>query len=234
MEAYLRAIPKSLPAVPKTILVISAHWETDGFCLTGAAQPPLVYDYYNFPSHTYALRYDAPGSPELAYRAVSLLLGSGLKAEIDPARGLDHGVFVPLKLAFPEARIPVVEMSLDRSLNPALHMAAGRALAPLRNEGVLIMGSGMSFHNMRAYGDKHATAPSREFDDWLAEAASADAETREAKLALWADAPFGRFSHPREEHLLPLMVAAGASQSPGIRKFGDIVLDTAISGFAFA
>lgn len=234
MEAYLRAIPASLPEAPKAILVISAHWETDGFCFTGAAVPSLVYDYYNFPPHTYELRYDAPGSPDLASRAASLLSGAGLKAHVDPDRGLDHGVFVPLKVALPESSIPVVEMSLERNLDPALHLAAGRALAPLREEGILIIGSGMSFHNMRAYGTPAATGPSVQFDDWLTEAASADFETRERLLAGWADAPGGRFSHPREEHLLPLMVAAGASASPGVRQFSDIVLETAISGFAFA
>ena len=123
MEAYLRAVPATLPALPKAILVISAHWETDGFSLTGASQPSLVYDYYNFPPHTYALRYDAPGAPELAQAAVSLLSEAGLQANVDFDRGLDHGVFVPLKVAFPEANIPVVEMSLDKSLDPELHLA---------------------------------------------------------------------------------------------------------------
>jgi aromatic ring-opening dioxygenase catalytic subunit (LigB family) len=234
MEAYLRAVPATLPALPKAILVISAHWETDGFSLTGASQPSLVYDYYNFPPHTYALRYDAPGAPELAQAAVSLLSEAGLQANVDFDRGLDHGVFVPLKVAFPEANIPVVEMSLDKSLDPELHLAAGRALSPLRSEGILIIGSGMSFHNMRAYGDTLATAPSREFDDWLTDAALAEASVRAKQLARWSDSPFGRFSHPREEHLLPLMVAAGASPSPGVRQFSDIVLETAISGYSFA
>jgi len=234
MEAYLRALPASLPAVPKAILVVSAHWETDGFCFTSAAQPSLVYDYYNFPPHTYELRYDVPGSPELARRAATLLSNAGFGADVDPLRGLDHGVFVPLKVAFPEARIPVVEMSLDASLDPAVHCRAGGVLAPLREEGILIIGSGMSFHNMRAYGDPRATAASKEFDDWLLRAATADAATREGMLRHWSEAPAGHFSHPREEHLLPLMVAAGASSVPGVRQFGELVLETAISGFAFA
>jgi aromatic ring-opening dioxygenase catalytic subunit (LigB family) len=234
MEAYLRSIPATLPALPKAILVISAHWETDGFCLTGAAHPSLVYDYYNFPPHTYKLRYDAPGAPDLARTIVTLLSEAGFQANVDPDRGLDHGVFVPLKVAFPEAEIPVVEMSLDKSLDPALHLAAGRALLPLRSRGILIIGSGMSFHNMRAFGDKHATAPSREFDNWLTDAALASAETRAENLKRWSDAPSGLFLHPREEHLLPLMVAAGASSAPGERQFSDIVLETAISGYSFA
>ncbi len=233
METYLKALPGTLPETPRAILLVSAHWETEGFAFTGNAQPGLIYDYYNFPPHTYALRYDAPGSPELAARAAGLLRAACLTASIDVDRGLDHGVFVPLKVAFPEGAIPVVEMSLDRSLDPALHIAAGKALAPLREEGVLIIGSGMSFHNMRAYGDPRATALSRDFDAWLKAAAESAPEERAALLAEWKQAPGGTFSHPREEHLLPLMVAAGASPSVGQQQFGELVLQTAISGFAF-
>ena len=150
---FLRGLPASLPEPPKAILVVSGHWETEGFAFTGAEAPSLIYDYYGFPKHTYALKYDAPGDPVLASKAAGLLAGQGLKARVDPARGLDHGVFIPLKIAFPDADIPVVEMSVDRNLDPALHLAAGRALASLRDEGVLILASGMSFHNMRGYGD---------------------------------------------------------------------------------
>lgn len=233
MAAFLQALPKALPEKPRAILVVSGHWETDGFAFTGAKAPGLIYDYYGFPAHTYALRYDAPGDPALAERAAALLAGQGLRASVDPARGLDHGVFVPLKVAFPDADIPLVEMSVDRTLDPALHLAAGRALAPLRDEGVLILGSGMSFHNMRAYGDPRATAPSQAFDRWLVEAVTRDATERAERLAQWAQAPSGRFSHPEEEHLLPLMVAAGASDAPGEQVYGEQVLATAISGFRF-
>jgi aromatic ring-opening dioxygenase catalytic subunit (LigB family) len=233
MEAFLRDLPALLPERPKAILIVSGHWETDGFAFTAAEQPPLVYDYHGFPPHTYALRYDAPGDPALAERAAGLLSGAGLPAALDPARGLDHGVFVPLKVAFPDADIPVVEMSVDRHLDPAQHLAAGRALAPLRDEGVLIVGAGMSFHNMRGYGDPCATEPSNLFDHWLAQAATADADARAEALASWAEAPAARFSHPREEHLLPLMVAAGASSAPGEHVYSERVLQTAISGFRF-
>jgi len=233
MEAYLRSIPASLPAPPRAILVVSGHWETEGFTFTGAERPQLVYDYYNFPPHTYDLRYDAPGDPALAARAADLLRAAGLPAAVDATRGLDHGVFIPLKVAFPDAAIPVVEMSVDRSLDPALHIAAGRALAPLRDEGVLILGSGMSFHNMRGYGDPRFTAPSDAFDAWLASAVEADATTRAAELARWEDAPAARDSHPREEHLIPLMVAAGTSDAQGRRDYSEHVLETAISGFRF-
>jgi aromatic ring-opening dioxygenase catalytic subunit (LigB family) len=234
MAAFLRALPDLLPERPKAILIVSGHWETDGFAFTAAKRPPLIYDYHGFPPHTYQLTYPAPGDPALAARAADLLREAGLPAARDPVRGLDHGVFVPLKVAFPDADVAVVEMSVDRRLDPAQHLTAGRALAPLRDEGVLIVGAGMSFHNMRGYGDPRATDPSRQFDAWLAGAATQDAAPRADALMRWADAPAGRFSHPREEHLLPLMVAAGASEAAGEHVYGELVMQTAISGFRFA
>lgn len=234
MAAFLRSLPALLPEKPAAILLVSGHWETAGFAFTGGARPGLIYDYYGFPPHTYQLRFDAPGDPALADAAVARLQAAGFGAAIDPARGFDHGVFVPLKVAFPDADVPVVEMSLDRSLDPALHLAAGKALAPLRDEGVVIIGSGMSFHNMRAYGHPEATAPSLAFDAWLSESAALDGPQRAEQLVHWREAPAGRFSHPREEHLLPLMVAAGAADGPGEKLFGDIVLNTAISAFRFS
>jgi aromatic ring-opening dioxygenase catalytic subunit (LigB family) len=233
MAKFLRALPGTLPHPPKAIIVVSGHWETGGFAFTGAASPSLVYDYYGFPPETYALRYDVLGAPDLARRAAALLHAAGLAVHVDEGRGLDHGVFVPMKVAFPEADIPMIEMSVDRSFDPALHVAAGRALAALGDEGVLILGSGMSFHNMRAYGDPRATAPSQAFDRWLAEAVEQPASLRAESLAASAAAPGGRFAHPREEHLLPLMVAAGASDAPGERIYNELVLGTAISAFRF-
>jgi aromatic ring-opening dioxygenase catalytic subunit (LigB family) len=233
MASFLRGLPGTLPEKPKAIIVVSGHWETEGFAFTGAAKPSLVYDYYGFPPETYALRYDVPGAPDLARRAADLLRAAGIAGHVDEERGLDHGVFVPMKVAFPEAAIPMTEMSVERSFDPALHLAAGRALSALRDEGVLILGSGMSFHNMRGFGDPRAAEPSREFDRWLTEAAEAPAPVRAERLAAWAAAPYGCFAHPREEHLLPLMVAAGASDAPGERVYSELVLGTAISAFRF-
>jgi len=233
METFLRSLPERLPETPSAILLVSGHWETEGFAFTGAEQPDLIYDYYGFPPHTYELRFDAPGAPGLARDAAALLTEAGLTARVDPERGLDHGVFVPLKVAFPEADVPVVEMSVERGLDPALHLAAGRALAPLRDRGVLIIGSGMSFHNMRAYGDPRFTEPSLAFDQWLTAAVQSPPEARAEALERWADAPAGRLSHPQEEHLLPLMVAAGASGEAGERIYAETVMETAISGFRF-
>jgi len=233
MEAFLRALPERLPEPPTAILVVSGHWETDGFAFTGAEKPSLIYDYNGFPPHTYQLRFDAPGSPALAQEATALLEAAGIKARVDPTRGLDHGVFVPLKVSYPEADVPVVEMSVDRNLDPALHLAAGRALASLRDKGVLILASGMSFHNMRGYGDPRFTEPSQAFDQWLTDAVEAPEADRAAALERWADAPAGRLSHPQEEHLLPLMVAAGAAQGSGEKIYSEMVMQTAISGFEF-
>jgi aromatic ring-opening dioxygenase catalytic subunit (LigB family) len=233
MAAFLRNLPHTLPSRPRAVLVISGHWETHGFTLTSSPQPSLVFDYYGFPAHTYQLRYDAPGAPELAGRAAQLLSDAGLTAQLDPERGLDHGVFVPLKVAMPEARIPVVEMSLDAGLDPALHLAAGRALAPLRAEGILILGTGMSFHNLRTLGDPRALLPSLQFDSWLNASIDAPAAARATALTHWQGAPSARFCHPRPEHLLPLMVAAGASPAAGQRVYNEQVLGSMISGFRF-
>jgi aromatic ring-opening dioxygenase catalytic subunit (LigB family) len=233
MGEFLAALPASLPERPRAILIVSGHWETQGFALTGSARPPLVYDYYGFPPHTYQLRYEVPGAPDLAARAAALLQAAGFPAGLDPARGLDHGVFVPLKVVFPEADVPVVELSLDRSLDARMHLAAGRALAPLRAEGVLLIGAGMSFHNLRALGDPRMTGPSQQFDAWLDHAACSPGEQRTALLARWQEAPSARLAHPRHEHLLPLMVAAGASDRPGRRIYSEQVLGTMIAGFAF-
>jgi aromatic ring-opening dioxygenase catalytic subunit (LigB family) len=234
MGDYLRALPGTLPEPPKALLVVSGHWEAPAFTFTGAADHPgLIFDYYGFPPETYRLTWPAPGAPWLAERATELLRAAGLPAAVDAARGFDHGVFVPLKVAFPEAEVPVVQMSLHASLDPAMHLAAGRALAPLRDEGVLILGSGMSFHNLRAMGDPRATGPSSEFDRWLAGAAAATPEERAERLSHWTSAPWARLCHPREEHLIPLMVAAGASEQPGRHDYGELVLGGAVSAFRF-
>lgn len=233
MEAYLKGLAASLPERPKAILIVSGHWEEQGFAFTAATAPDLVFDYYGFPPETYKLTWPAPGAPWLAERGAELLRAAGLPAGIHPTRGFDHGVFIPMKVAFPDADIPCVQMSLAAGLDPALHLAAGEALAPLRDEGVLVIGSGMSFHNMRAYGDPRSEAPSREFDNWLEQAAEADADERAELLSGWQAAPFARFCHPREEHLIPLMVAAGASPEPGMRDYGEVVLAGAVSAFRF-
>lgn len=236
--AFLRSIPGSLPATPKAIVLVTAHWLAPQPTLTGAARPGMLFDYYGFPPHTYELSYPAPGAPALAERVRGLLAGAGIAATVDTQRGYDHGTFIPLKVAFPHADVPVLQVSLLGSLDAQAHIDYGRALAPLRDEGVLIIGSGMSYHNMRGYGDPRSTPVSAEFDGWLTDTVALPAAERNARLAQWdtASGPAGRLSHPprAEEHLLPLHVVAGAAgDSVGRKVFTDQVLATTLSAFRF-
>lgn len=231
---FLASLAGTLPEPPHAILAVTAHWEATGFEASGAARPDLIYDYSGFPEHTYQLTWPAPGEPVLASRAVNLLAAAGLPSRVHPTRGFDHGVFVPLKVAFPRAEIPTVALSLDRRLDPAAHLAAGRALAPLRDEGVLIVASGMSFHNLHAYFRPETLLASRVFDQWLTETAGLPGPERAARLTAWRQAPYGEFSHPREEHLIPLMVAAGAAgDAMGRRVFHDEPMGAALSAYRF-
>ncbi|MGA2672389.1 MAG: class III extradiol ring-cleavage dioxygenase [Terracidiphilus sp.] len=233
-QRFLEGLAATLPAPPKAILVVSGHWEETAFTASAAARPELIFDYSGFPEHTYRLTWPAPGLPELAERVAGLLSEAGLPAALSRNRGFDHGVFVPLKVAFPDAQIPVVTLSLAASLDPALHLAAGRALAPLRDEGVLIVGSGMSFHNLRGYLRPETTERARAFDAWLTRAVESPAAERNALLTGWREAPFAAYAHPREEHLVPLMVAAGTGgEAPGTRIFGDEPMGAAISAYRF-
>jgi len=231
---FLEGVAAGLPAKPKAILVISGHWEEPAFTASTASAPQLIFDYSGFPEHTYRLTWPAPGNPALAQRVADLLKSAGLPSGTSPSRGFDHGVFVPLKIAFPNADIPVVTLSLASSLDPALHIAAGRALAPLRDEGVLIIGSGMSFHNLRGYFQPATTERARAFDQWLSSAVESSGPARSESLANWRQAPFATYAHPREEHLIPLMVAAGAGgDAPGTRIFTDEPMGAAISAYRF-
>lgn len=231
-EDFLRGVLATLPARPRAILLATAHWETAVPAFTGGVRPELIFDYYGFPPHTYELTYPAPGDPVLAAQAAALVRAAGFPAMVDPAYGWDHGVFIPLKVMAPDADIPVVAMSLHVSLDPTLHAALGAALAPLRDEGVLIVGAGMSFHNL---SDFTAAAPaSYAFHDWIDQAVDAPREERARRLAHWAQAPGGRASHPREEHLIPLMLASGAgSDTPGRPIWRGSVGPSCLGAWAF-
>lgn len=233
-RVFLSGLAGTLSAVPKAMVVISGHWEEPAFTASAAASPELIFDYSGFPEHTYHLTWPAAGDPELAERVAKLLSNAGLPSALSSNRGFDHGVFVPLKVAFPNAEIPVVTLSLASSLDPALHLAAGRALAPLRDEGVLIVGSGMSFHNSRGYMRPETAERARAFDDWLTKAVESPAADRDALLASWRKAPYAAYAHPREEHLIPLMVASGAGGSAGgTHIFSDDPMGAAISAYRF-
>lgn len=225
MRAFLEGLSATLPAQPKAILLISAHWVTPEPMVQQVERPSLIYDYYGFPPHTYELTYPAQGDANLSQRALALLQGAGLAAGLDQSRGYDHGAFIPLKLIYPKANVPIVQLSLHAGLSAARHLAMGAALAPLRDEGVLILGSGFSFHNLRVMFQPHAFPQAAEnaaaFDAWLSQTVLADP----ARLAHWEEAPHARLAHPHhgEEHLLPLMVAAGAALGePGAKIYeGD-------------
>lgn len=235
MAHWLRNLSTNLGVTPTAIVVISAHWETDIVAVNSARNPPLIYDYRGFPPHTYDLKYSAPGNPELAQQICSLLLAADIPCVLDPDHGLDHGAFIPLMLIYPAANIPVVQVSLHSALDPQQHLSIGQALAPLRQQNILLLGSGMSYHNMAALMDaKRSDTDSDSFDQWLNSTCTAAPEQRNQALRAWSTAPCARQAHPREEHLLPLLVVAGAaSETRGSKIFGDRVLGAAVSAFQF-
>ncbi len=211
LEASLQAITRQWHTRPRAVLIISGHWEGPEFAVTSSARPPMVYDYSGFPAYTYDVQYPAPGSPELAARVRDLLRAGGHPTRLDPERGFDHGTFSMLQPMVPEADIPVVQLGLRDDFDPAAHLDAGRLLAPLRDEGVLILGSGSSYHNLRKFGPAGAQ-PSLLFDSWLNDTLVASSPgQRQQHLLDWERAPAARQAHPREDHLLPLMVAVGAA-----------------------
>lgn len=234
MGEFLSRVIADLPARPKSMVVVSGHWEEGDFTVHRGQNPDLLFDYAGFPGHTYELEWNALGAPDLADRVANLLDGAGLRAREESERGWDHGVFIPLKVAVPDAEIPTVQLSLRRDLDPAAHIAAGRALAPLRDENVLIVGSGMSFHNMAAR-DGRVQKIAQEFDEALTAAVTdPDPEARAAKLTAWENLPHARTAHPREEHLLPLMFVAGAGGSDqGRHIFRDQVIGWTVSAYQF-
>jgi aromatic ring-opening dioxygenase catalytic subunit (LigB family) len=212
LKAHLQGVARGIPT-PRAILVISAHWETDVVTVHTGAAPGMLYDYGGFPDAAYRLQWPAKGAPGVAQEVLALLSEAGIPTRTEADRGFDHGTFIPLMLAFPEADVPVVQVSMLRSLDPAAHLALGRALAPLRDRGVLIVGSGNSFHDLRSMfrPTPQARQAAAAFDRWLSEVVAAPAAERDAALAAWNRAPGARRAHPREEHLLPLHVAAGAA-----------------------
>jgi aromatic ring-opening dioxygenase catalytic subunit (LigB family) len=237
LAAYLRGIDASLGRRPRAVLVISGHWEAARPTVNVGAHPPLLFDYHGFPEHTYRLSYPAAGYPQLAVRVRELLGAAGIASDEDAVRGYDHGVFVPFLLIYPDADVPVVQLSLRANLDPNAHLDIGRALAPLRDEGVLIIGSGMSYHNLHEFfsPSERAIQASERFDTALSAAVEeADPTLRNAKLTAWAQMPDALACHPHAEHLLPLMVAAGAAGiDRGRRTWNDHLFGKAVSAFQF-
>jgi len=240
MAAYLRHVSKDVCHRPEAIVLISGHWEEEIVTIQNNPSPPLLFDYYGFPESTYQLEYSAPGSPALAERIAALLTKADVAWRYDSERGFDHGTFIPMKLAFPGADIPIVQISLQVGLDPAEHLVIGKALEPLRDKGILILGSGMTYHNMNMmmrnmHGGGVAVPESELFDDWLATVVTnCDPEARNQALIEWEQAPAARAAHPREEHFLPLHVVAGAAGSDtGKRMFRGTVLGAIESAYQF-
>jgi 4,5-DOPA dioxygenase extradiol len=206
--AELAAWGRALPA-PAAILVLSAHWEARPLAIGATAPVPLIYDFYGFPDKFYKLAYPSPGAPELAARVRALCGAAGIACADDPDRGLDHGAYVPLMCMYPDAKIPVLQVSLP-SMDPVELYRVGRALAPLRDEGVLVIGSGFITHNLRALAMREVPGWAHDFDAWTADAiARADVD---ALMQYRAKAPGVRESLPTHEHFVPLIVAAGAGE----------------------
>lgn len=234
LRAYLEGLGALPKERPKALLVVSAHWEEPVPTVMTSPKPPMLYDYSGFPPETYTVQWPAPGAPQLAAKVRALLEGAGIPSAEDPRRGFDHGTFVPLALAYPQADVPTVQLSLKAGLDPATHLAIGRALAPLRDEGVFIIGSGMTFHDLRAFFRGGGGPVSERFDAWLQETMTLPQPERDARLVEWAKAPSGRAAHPREEHLLPLMVIAGAAGADvATVPYADRYVDVRLSAYHF-
>lgn len=210
LECSLASIPRELGMIPKGILVITAHWIERGFVVSGNACPSMIYDFSGFPEHTYHVKYSAPGAPDLANEIKTCLHDAGFNVRVDFERGFDHGTYTLLVPMFPEAQVPVVQLSIDRKFDSETHLKVGQALVEFREKGILILGSGLSFHNLATFGPE-AAAPSRAFDQWLQESLALAPTERWRRLCSWSLAPAARKAHPREDHLIPLMVAVGAA-----------------------
>ena len=247
-----------LPSPPKSLIIVSAHWEgeRDEILIQSNAQPPLLFDYYGFPPESYKITWPAPGSPTIATRISTLLQDAGFKSRFDNTRGFDHGVFVPLKLSFPNADIPTIQVSLHASLDLSRHIALGRALAPLRKDGALIIGSGFATHNLSDMTRTPGSPPTKwaqEWDAWLAKAlnvpravATRTAFTRNtpsqsvpwssvsAALLSAPTAPHFSRAHPRVEHLLPLYVALGAADPSALLSSSSEIRVNAASASAIS
>jgi aromatic ring-opening dioxygenase catalytic subunit (LigB family) len=221
LEASLHEVRRELGQAPRAVLMVSGHWEADRFLLSSAARPPMVYDYSGFPEHTYRIRYDAPGAPALAETVHAMLERGGVASGLDAQRGFDHGTFTLMHTMYPDADMPLLQLSLRVDYDPAEHIKVGELIAPLRDEGVLIVGSGFSFHDTRGMRSGAGAEASAAFDGWLLDTLiNSSPDERRQRLLHWSAAPAARAAHPHEDHLMPLMVAVGAAgDDAGVRVY---------------
>ncbi|CAH2238482.1 extradiol ring-cleavage dioxygenase-like isoform X2 [Pararge aegeria] len=223
----------------KAIILVTAHWEESKVTISSSEHHDLYFDYYGFPPETYKYRYDAPGDPELAKRIHTELTKAGIDSKLDPKRGWDHGVFVPMMLINPTADIPIIQISVLANQNPEEHYNLGQVLHQFRKEGIAIFGSGMSYHNMREFRFSRNTGRvvNEEFDAFLYNACTSTNEKRKEQLLVWEKQPGASDAHPPRaaEHLMPLIVIAGAGgEGPGERVFNwDLTGTFRLSGFVW-
>lgn len=228
MVDFMRELPSQLRK-PDAIVVVSAHWEASSVTVLYGETPPMFYDYYGFPEKAYEITYPAPGNPVLAHQIVEILKGKDIPVRTDSQRGFDHGLFIPLKLMYPQADIPSLQISLLKGLDPGAHLALGKALSELMKENILVIGSGFSFHNMQVFswqGSPGSDSANDAFQNWLIEVVTRlpSQKEREQQMLGWAKAPSARYCHPREEHLLPLHVCLGMANDPAKLIFDDYIL----------
>ena len=228
MITFMKQLPQKLNK-PDAVIVISAHWEEAIPTIIGNESPPLLYDYYGFPEEAYKIEYPVPGNPKLAKTVENLLEKKGIQSKITVERGFDHGLFIPLRMMWPVPEIPMIQISLIRGLDPKNHISLGNALKTLLEENILIIGSGFSFHNMRAFTYDNSNKPDSrndEFQEWLINVCTGryTKSEREQKLIEWNKVPHARYCHPREEHLLPLHVCLGMSNESANVIFDDYII----------
>jgi aromatic ring-opening dioxygenase catalytic subunit (LigB family) len=224
LEASLVAVRREVSDEPRAVLMVSGHWEADRFLLSAAARPPMEYDYFGFPEHTYRIRYDAPGAPALAEKVDALLTQGGVTSGLDRQRGFDHGTFTLMHTIYPSADMPLVQLSLKATYDPVEHIKVGELIAPLRDAGVLIVGSGFSYHDTRGMRSGTGADAPAAFDGWLSDTLVNSSPTeRRDRLSRWTAAPAARAAHPHEDHLLPLMIAVGAAgDDVGVRIYHQV------------
>lgn len=242
LTSWLKTYASTLPETPKAILVFSAHYEESELSITSGSKPSLIYDYGGFPPESYEIKYPAPGCPEIAAKAANLLEKAGFPAKLDAHRGFDHGVFVPMKLAFPDATVPIIAVSQLKSHDPESHWQIGRALRPLRDNGVLIVGSGSSYHNFGGFFGKipreKAKSDAVEFDQYLTDTiANVDPNERKKNIIGWTNGPAALDNHPpnQEDHLVPFFGVCGAAYDDeiGKRVFSGDMLGVKLNAYEF-
>ncbi len=228
MIDFMKKLPSSINK-PDAVLVVSAHWEAQNPTVLASPSPAMLYDYYGFPEEAYSIQYPSPGNPEFASVVTDLLEKAGIKSRSDSDRGIDHGVYIPMKMMYPDADIPTIQLSLVKGLDPEIHLTIGEALLGLTEQNILLIGSGFSFHNMQAFdwsGSNRQDDINDAFQDWLIDTCTGDmpAEARKKLLMDWKTAPGARYCHPREEHLLPLHVCSSCAAAPAEKIFDDYIL----------